>query len=122
MAQFLDGPAAGVSLLLNRAPYFLRAVVDSKGNWDALDQGDDLPKPDETIYVYRILVATASRFHLCSRGRGGVPSGWYTEGQYKLVELQPSQEILRRDFDAWRQEHFSEYVADCEAAGIPHDE
>src|SRR5262245_61519854 len=52
MVRFLDGPAAGVDLLLLRAPLFLRVTRRSL-EWDALDQFDDLPGADEEIIVYR---------------------------------------------------------------------
>jgi hypothetical protein len=52
--SFADGPAEGVSLELQRAPRFMRVVVGSgmDGQWDALDQIDDSPEPDELIHVY----------------------------------------------------------------------
>jgi len=51
MTRFLDGPAEGVTLMLRRAPIYLR-VVHRGTEWDALDALDDRPTPDETIYVY----------------------------------------------------------------------
>lgn len=49
-----DGPAKDAGgLVAQRAPEFLRFVVDSEGHWDALDQLDDEVAADEQIYVYR---------------------------------------------------------------------
>lgn len=49
-----DGPAKDAGgLVAQRAPEFLRFVVDSQGHWDALDQLDDQVADDEQIYVYR---------------------------------------------------------------------
>jgi hypothetical protein len=53
MSKILDGPAAGAFLSLGRSPYFLRVVRKPGGKWDALDQLDDTPEPDEEIHVYR---------------------------------------------------------------------
>jgi hypothetical protein len=62
MIRFIDGPANGVGLSLQRMVMFLRVVRDSKGKWDALDQPDDRPAADETIYVYRHDKTTGSAF------------------------------------------------------------
>lgn len=55
MTRFEDGPAAGVNLSLRRAPMFLRVVQNNQtGEWDALDQLDDTPEKNETIFVYKV--------------------------------------------------------------------
>ena len=53
MSTFVDGPAAGRTLALQRAPIYLRLVYGLDGKWDALDQVDDQPDPGETVHVYR---------------------------------------------------------------------
>lgn len=63
MTSFAGGPAAGVSLLLRRAPLYLRAVTGPDGKWDALDLLDDAPAPNETVVAYR-RVGTASAMML----------------------------------------------------------
>ena len=83
MIQFLDGPAKGTSLCLNRAPMFLRVVIDPRGQVEALDQLDDTPEADEKIHVYR-----------CTRGEGGGCRRGVM-AQYRLYEAQPSGEEAR---------------------------
>lgn len=87
MTTFDDGPAAGKTLLLRRAPLFLRVVVNSMtGEIDALDQPGDEPRPGEVLHAY-VLTARPHWAHIrASKGRGGA----YTGGPYKLVEPQPS--------------------------------
>lgn len=53
MSKFHDGPANGQTLLLGRAPRFLR-VVETAGKFDALDQLTDEPTEQEAIHVYEI--------------------------------------------------------------------
>lgn len=54
MTRFLDGPAAGQILQLQRSPILLRVVCDPATKaWDALDFPKDTPRPRETIHVYR---------------------------------------------------------------------
>ena len=71
--RFIDGPAKGVVLDLERTPHYLRVVHDSETwQWDALDQLDDEPKPTETIFVYRR--GDVARGFAC-RGRRGAVEG-----------------------------------------------
>jgi len=51
--RFVNGPAIGVLLTLERIPLMLRVVVDEEGKWDALNEVDDEVKPGETVHVYR---------------------------------------------------------------------
>lgn len=48
MTRFTDGPAQGLVLMLRRAARFLRVVHDGK-KFDALDQLNDRPRPEERI-------------------------------------------------------------------------
>lgn len=98
MTRFLDGPAEGTTLMLRRAPFLLRAVRDADGAWDALDQLEDQPKPDETIVVYR-MVSGPSRMHV-NRGRHGC--AWYEGGDYRVLEPQPADDVIR-ERDAWQR-------------------
>jgi hypothetical protein len=52
MVRFLDGPAKGKALALQRAPLLLRVVIAEAGNIDALDQPDDMPTQHERVTVY----------------------------------------------------------------------
>lgn len=107
MIQFIDGPANGVTLNLRRVPVLLR-VVCADGQWDALDQLHDTPKPTETVYVYR-LVEKPSVVHVDSRGKDGRRRGqWLHYARYEYASLQPMREVLRNNV-AWR--------AWCSAAG-----
>lgn len=96
MTKFIDGPAAGTVLSLRRAPLYLRAVQNADGNWDALDQLDDTPEPDETVTVYR-RVGSATTVHL----HGTKISGWYAMATYELHAEQPSIEECR-DTAKWQ--------------------
>lgn len=93
MTRFVDGPAEGVTLMLRRAPFFLRAVRAADGEWDALDQLEDQPSADETVVVYQ-LHGEPSSMHICNRGRGA-RSGWYRGGEYRLASAPPSDEVAR---------------------------
>lgn len=99
MTTFLDGPAAGVTLFLRRAPFLLRVVQSHTGEWDALDQLTDQPGPQETIAVYR-LARAAGTIHLCARGKGA-QSGTFAMAEYRLHEVQPA-DATARSIRAWR--------------------
>jgi hypothetical protein len=96
MTRFQDGPAKGQTLMLNRAPRFLR-VVEKGGKFDALDQLDDKPEAGEKIYAYEI-VGEPGSIHI---NRGGGRGGFYTMGEYKLVAEQPTDAQMRT-LQAWR--------------------
>lgn len=96
MTIFLDGPAEGQTLLLKRAPRFLR-VVKGGGKWDALDQPEDTPTPDEEVYAYQI-EGTPGQCHVNARGS----HGFYTLAQYRLVPTQPEDRELRHTM-SWRR-------------------
>lgn len=96
MITFADGPAKGAALELRRAPLFLR-VVQSADGIDALDQLDDVARPEERIFVY-VRTGQASRVHVCRSPRR--LSGWFFSAEYRLHQTQPDDAILR-DFDRW---------------------
>lgn len=99
MTTFLDGPAAGIALELTRAPLLLRVVVNKAGQWDALDQLEDQPRPGETIHVYQ-QASFDGRVHLYRRGKGA-RSGWLTIASYRLFPRQPADQEIRTTA-AWR--------------------
>ena len=110
MLTFLDGPAAGVKLMLHRAPVFLRVVRSPGGDWDALDQLTDEPAPDETITVYRRRDdLDRSRIHLlCGRGRNGSnATGWYWMASYSVLPDQPADADVRTTarWRKWAEAH-----------------
>ena len=77
--------------MLKRAPVFLR-VVEMDGKFDALDQIDDHPDPNETIYAYKI-TGVPGMCHLnMGRGRGG----FYPIAEYAFYKNQPGDDVMRR--------------------------
>lgn len=92
MTRFEDGPAKGQTLMLKRAPYFLRVVLSPKGKWDALDQLDDKPDRTETLFAYELIEAPGVAFLN--------PGGRYPVARYRLVENQPIDGAMR-DSEAW---------------------
>lgn len=103
MSQLLDGPAKGTSLSLGRSPYFLRVVRAPDGKWDALDQLDDTPEPDEEIHVYR-LASEPVTAHVDGRDpQTGKRFGrWLSIGTYVLHLTQPDDRTAR-DKAAWQE-------------------
>jgi hypothetical protein len=102
VTRFLDGPAAGTTLYLKRAPVYLRAVQGPAGpthagDWDALDQLEDEPRSSERIVVYRL----EGEPTFCHINRGGRGSGFYRGGAYRVVEPQPT-DLEVRSTAAWR--------------------
>lgn len=95
MVSFIDGPAAGKVLMLRRAPKFLR-VVESHGQWDALDQLHDTPQPEETLHVYQ-LKGKVMNCHVKMR-KGG---GWFVMARYELC-LEQADESSMRENAAWQ--------------------
>ena len=94
MSRFLDGPAAGINLMLRRAPVFLRVTLDRAAKWDGLDQLGDTPNDDEQIFVYR-RQGEPTRMHLLIRGKGKAGGGWYEMGEYRFWPEQPTDEQMR---------------------------
>lgn len=108
MIRLLDGPAAGQTLLLHRAPLLLR-VTCWAGVWDALDQIEDAPKENERIYVYRRR-GPATAVHIkMARQRGQVRSGsgWYQAAEYLEVNPAPGDEEVRSNprWQSWAWKH-----------------
>lgn len=105
MTRFLDGPAVDVVLALRRAPVFLRAVRDRESarvrDWDACDQLEDRPSPNETVVVYR-RVSAPFRAHI-NRGRRHGGCMWVEAADYRVIDPQPDDATLRDNnaFRAW---------------------
>lgn len=97
MTHFEDGPAKDKTLMLKRAPRFLR-VVDENGQFDALDQLDDAPRPDEKIYVYE-RVGKVGMIHINTgrKNQGGV----FPMATYRFIENQPDDAVMRNR-DQWQ--------------------
>lgn len=101
MFRFLDGPAAGATLNLQRAPLFLRVVIDANGKIDALDQLTDEPTETEAIHVYRQVAGSVSSGIACSRDRGGGCRP-FVSADYRVHETQPI-DMQARDQRLWTE-------------------
>lgn len=102
MIRFLDGPAAGRSLMLRRAPLYLRAVWDAVNQkWDALDQLTDLPAPGEMIVVYRRTGEPSAAF-IDWTEKGRRRGGCFAVAEYALVSDQPDDATTRLT-KSWRK-------------------
>lgn len=114
MIHFLDGPADGVMLDLQRAPLMLRAVLSTKGEWDALDQPDDEAAPDEVIAVYR-MVGKPTQVHVCCSPRS--KSGSRLMADYRLLPAQPADEHVRttKAWAAWCEANKEQLLAEARA-------
>lgn len=99
--RFKGGLADGVTLLLQRAPLFLRAVKAADKKWDALDQPTDRPEPNEVVVAYRKVSDDGAAF-IDFSGKGGRRAGMRcTSATYEYLDLQPPDEALR-DSAKWR--------------------
>lgn len=108
MIKFLDGPAAGKTIWLRRAPIYLRVVIDGE-TVDALDQLDDTPKASETIHAYRV-IGKPSWIHLCVRGKDRSGGGYWGAGEYEVCDPQPDEATMR-DNERWREWATEQYQA-----------
>lgn len=97
MTHFEDGPAKDKTLMLKRAPRFLR-VVEENGQFDALDQLDDEPRPNENIYAYE-RVGEVGMIHI-NAGRKN-HGGLFTMATYRYIKDQP-KDINMRNRDQWQ--------------------
>lgn len=104
--RFIDGPAEGKRLSLQRDPLFLRVVVDGRGKVDALDLLDDVADPSERIFVYRQF-ANHGRAFFCTRGKGCQLENM---NSYTLYHEQPADEVLRDNakWAEWCQQQATE--------------
>jgi hypothetical protein len=95
MTTFTNGPAKGRHLMLKRTPIFLR-VTEAGGKWDALNEPEDTPLPEEKLHAYR-LAGMPGQCHVnISGGRGG----FFALAEYELVAIQPDDATMR-DAAAW---------------------
>lgn len=100
MSKFLNGPAAGKSLLHKRAPVMLRVVQDADGNFDVLDMPEDEPQPDEAIFVYIAVPNTFSSGHVTRTPRS--KSFWFNSNDYVLFDPQPENGEARHR-ESWER-------------------
>lgn len=97
MTTFQDGPAKGKTLMLKRAPVFLR-VTELLGEIDGLDQLTDEPEPGETLHAY-VLTEKPGHMHLNTGRKPG--GGFFPIAVYKLVADQPNQSTMK-ETGAWQ--------------------
>jgi len=96
MLELLDGPCKG-TFLVKRAPDFLRAVIDKKGETDVLDQIEDTTKNTETVYIYKREGGWVD-IHLCMSPRSR--SGYYVMAKYRYLPDVDGQSL--RDNPIWQ--------------------
>lgn len=101
MTHFQDGPAKDQHLMLKRAPRFLR-VVEQDGQWDALDQITDTPRPREKVHAYEIVGVPGMCHVNIAGGRGGM----FVAALYAHCPVQPSDAEMRgiENWRAWCEE------------------
>lgn len=90
MTTFEGGPAAGVTLMLRRAPIYLRVTRSAEG-FDALDLLKDEPAEGEELFAYK-LAGKPGAVHIDFTRRS---SAWFTVARYVWVAEQPAQEVMR---------------------------
>jgi hypothetical protein len=101
VTSFIDGPAAGITLALRRAPTFLRVVRDAHGVWDALDQLADAPAEGDEVLAYQ-RCGEAGSIHIDGTDKRGRRVGtWFAFAQYKYAEPRPDRAVMVST-EAWR--------------------
>ncbi len=98
MTTFKDGPAAGKTLMIRRAPYYLRVTSHPIDGVDALDQIGDTAKDDEMLTAYRV-IGTPGAVHLNTGRKPG--GGFYPVATYEMVAKQPMDAEMRTNA-AWK--------------------
>ncbi len=102
--KFLDGPAEGQSLMLQRAPLFLRLVLKPDlggGTWDGLDLPEDTPEPAEIVCCYVRASKPVAGFWDGTDKRGRRTGGMFASADYKFHDHQPPGDVMR-DNALWR--------------------
>jgi hypothetical protein len=98
--RFVGGPADRRTLLLERAPLYLRVCLNGS-KIDALDALDDEPQPGETVTVYRKL-SDDGTVHLDYTEKGRRKGKWFSSATYTVLEAQPGDEVTRTN-TGWRE-------------------
>jgi hypothetical protein len=101
---FHDGPAHGVRLFLERAPFYLRIThcfEANKDKWDALDQPADSAEAHESLYLYRVRPTRMGFAFYDGTGKNGRRTGWRSMmADYDYVAAQPADAVMR-DNEQW---------------------
>lgn len=101
-AVSLDYPTFKGPITVERIPKFLRFTCAgplSSGNWDALDQLEDVPKPDEHVFAARL--HSTSKVHIDRVVKRKRVGEWITTAEYRMIDDGPPEAVLR-DNEAWR--------------------
>jgi hypothetical protein len=102
VSRFLDGPAAGQTLMNARAPHFLRVITAEPGHGptlDCLDQLYDVAEPHELVHVYELVPGTYHGVALVRLGRPATCIDMAT-GDYRHRADVDGESV--RDNEAWR--------------------
>jgi hypothetical protein len=102
MTSFVGGPADNKKLMLKRTPVYLRVTQDrSLGKIDALDQTEDEPNKDESLFAYKLTKKEGGAF-LDARDpkTGKRTGGYYPSASYTLIDPQPDEAVMR-DSQRW---------------------
>ena len=94
MLQLVDGPCEG-TYFVKRAPNYLRAVLDDKGEKDVLDLIEDTPRDSERVYVYK-LDGEPGWMHI----HGTKVHGFYATGTYHYLPEVDGESL--RDNSKWQ--------------------
>jgi len=95
MIHLIDGPEAGITLPVTRAPRFLR-IVHNGAHIAALDQLDQEPEETEIIYIYQRL--------------GPLPADKQNPtAEYRFYPVQPPDRRARHPYgwEAWVKEQLA---------------
>lgn len=126
MLKLIDGPCQG-EYFCQRAPFFLRAVLDKDGGKDVLDLVEDIPSDTETIYIYQLQGEPG--FIFVDGTKGGRRCGSrYATGEYRhLPDIDGSSFRNNDTWQSWALSHapaafkHSPLVPDCPIDGMSCD-
>ena len=89
-------------LMIRRVPKFIRFTTrkeDGKRVFDALDQLDDTPLPEEAVFAARL--KHRGICHVDRTVKGRRVGEWYQTADYVLMEEQPDDATIR-DTEKWQ--------------------
>ena len=101
MMELQDGPCQG-AYAANRAPIFLRAVIDRQDKKDVLDLLTDMPLDTERVQVYERIGKPSGIAMLQMSGKGGRGRHCVTSIMAEYRHLPDVDGEALRDFEAWR--------------------
>lgn len=100
----LRHPLFRTSLRLSRVPRYLRFTVrgwaSCARHWDALDQPDDQPEPEEQVIAAQLV--HRGTVHIDGVKNGRRFGKWLPTAEYAPLQEQPNDDTLR-DANEWRE-------------------